>query len=214
MRKTIILTVLTAVVLLLQGCMADSKFDTPYRNYSWYVYDENGEMISEPYESGTENRYGHILSFTGSDNMKYTYTYSDYNKENMPERCVVNGENPEDGTPVTYYYRFEYDGRVTRTLMFTSDDELYQIHFGERDENGDVIRDRVYFYSDYSSDHIIVIDRTWENIYEKGKVKTVNISADNYVLDHFDLEKAEWDDELPSDCRVSGSLAKKELEYL
>ena len=91
----------------------DSEFDTPYRTYYWYTYDENGEIRSDPSETGIENKYGFLLSNNGFNEVeihftwKNTFTYSDFRSKTMPESYVKSSWDSTDGYDYTSY-RLEY----------------------------------------------------------------------------------------------------------
>ena len=217
----VILTLVIAVSLFVfisrngQFLILDSKFDTYYRTYYWYTYDEHGKINSEPAEIGTENKYGFVLSCEGSTDWaswKEKFTYSDFKGKIQPTRCVESYLNEEDGTSNSINYRYEYYGSVVK-MIYDTDEEPQWIRFVERDRKGQIIRDRIYSDIDSISGHAYVTDRKWENTYEKGRVQTADISMDHYYLDDFDIEKAGIDAVLPSDCFTNITRAKIKYEY-
>ena len=197
----------------------DSEFDTPYRTYYWYTYDENGEIRSDPSETGIENKYGFLLSNNGFNEVeihftwKNTFTYSDFRSKTMPESYVKSSWDSTDGYDYTSY-RLEYVdmGKVEKILIYNEAEELDVIRFIESDGEGEIIRDRMYYYNGVS-EKVYVTDRKCENTYEGGRLQIVDISEDDYYLDNFDMETAGLDTVLPSDYLIESKKAKKIYEY-
>ena len=197
----------------------DSEFDTPYRTYYWYTYDENGEIRSDPSETGIENKYGFLLSNNGFNEVeihftwKNTFTYSDFRSKTMPESYVKSSWDSTDGYDYTSY-RLEYVdmGKVEKILIYNEAEELDVIRFIESDGEGEIIRDRMYYYNGVS-EKVYVTDRKCENTYEGGRLQIVDISEDDYYLDNFDMEPAGLDTVLPSDYLIESKKAKKIYEY-